>query len=382
MKVLHVIPGIEKISGGPSQAVIAICDALSKIGIEIQLVTTQDPLERYQLVDFESIQSKAIFFQRWKKERFAFSASLSKWLLSNIDEYDILHIHSYLNYPTCAAAAFSRRSKKPYIIRPAGTLNPWSIHQGAFLKNLWISLIGNLDLKNASALHATSIKEAEYLSMFTSKERIHVIPLGIDIPKLEPSSARASGDKLQILFLSRLHPKKNIPTLLAAIKKLVTRQVPIVLRIAGLPNPGQESYGDHLQKLVKKMGLEETVSFIGFVDGIEKTLEFKKAHLFVLPSYNENFGIAVVEAMAHRLPVIISKQIALAEDIHSAQAGLVVECNDTDGLADSIEKLVNNENLRLYMSSQARCLASKFSWLSTANALLELYQKVLNEPGL
>ncbi len=382
MKILHVIPGIEKISGGPSLAVISICEALSQVGIEIKIATTYDPLDRYQLVEHESIKSHIVFLARWKKEKFTFSLEMKKWLLSNISNFDIIHIHTYLNYPTHIAATISRKLNKPYIIRPAGVLNYWSLTQKNFKKKLWLGLMENRNLKNASAFHTTSTQEADCASHFTSKERIHVIPLGLDISDFEPSLPRASEQKLQILFLSRLHPKKNIPTLLAAIKQLVLRRIPIGLRIAGLPDPGQEVYGEYLQKLVKDMGLEETVSFIGFVDGKEKTLEFKKSHLFVLPSYNENFGISVLEAMAYGTPVIISQQVALAQDVHSAQAGLIVECNDPNALANAIETLINDENLRLHMSNQARSLASKFSGLSTAHALKELYSKILNQTKL
>lgn len=379
MKILQVISGIEQISGGPSQAAVEICHALNKAGVESYLATTRDPLNRYKFVDFESIRNQLLFFERWSNEYLAFSKDLKKWLDLNVKNYDLVHIHSFFNYPSYVAATCARTNGIPYIIRPAGALNAWSMQHQSWKKLLWINFLERQNLKRVSVLHATSKTEADYLSKFIDKSCIEVIPLGVDLPEGENINPRLPEQSLQILFLSRINPKKNLPILLSAIKKVISRHIPVTLRIAGKPDPGRENYEQELRTLVQQMGLGKLVTFLGFVEGDTKIAEFNKSHIFVLPSSDENFGLAVVEAMAHGLPVIISNQVALAEYVLNKNAGLVVDCKDIDGLADAIELVYQDEDLRLKMSQQARCLASHFSWLSTADSLICLYSKILQD---
>ena len=379
MQILHVVAGIEQISGGPSQAAVAICHALNEAGVESHIVTTKDPINRYKLVDFETVSNRIIFFERWQNDYFAFSSALRKWLNLNIKKYQLVHIHGFFNYPSYTAATCARKNGVPYLIRPAGALNEWAIQNQSWKKLFWIKFIEKQNLNRASVLHATSHKEAGCLSSLINNDRIHVIPLGVYLPDYHEQENRLKEQPLQILFLSRITPKKNLPLLLCAIKKIVSRHIPVVLRIAGKPDPGMESYEHELRSLVKQMDLDKFIEFLGFVDGDIKTAEFNRSHVFVLPSSDENFGIAVAEAMAHGLPVIISKQVALAEDVINSNAGLAVDCEDVNGLADAIETLYKDENLRLKMSQQSRCLASRFSWSSTADALTDLYSKILQE---
>ena len=377
MKILHVVPGIEQISGGPSQAAVAICNALIKTYVESTIVTTKDQLDRYRLVNHESIKDKIIFFDRWKLEKFAFSKQISKWLSLNIINFDVIHIHSLFNFPSYIAATFARKAGVPYVIRPAGTINTWKQHK-MWKKLIWMNYIENQNFKSVAAIHATSKQETEYLSNYFQSNIIHTIPLGVNLPlATNQNSEKEYKEKLQVLFLSRINPKKNIPTLLLAIKKLVDRNIPISLKIAGKADPGQENYEKRLSKMVEQLDIKSSVNFIGFVEGKNKTREFNSSDLFVLPSYDENFGIAVIEAMAYGLPVIISNRVALSEKVISYNTGFVIGCDDVYGIANSIQNLYENKKLRSKMSENSRLLASKFSWSSTADYLVKLYEKIL-----
>jgi glycosyltransferase involved in cell wall biosynthesis len=382
MKVLHVIPGIEEISGGPSQAVIAISNALNQSGIESFIATTRDPLDRYQVVSHKQIQDKIFFFERSKIEKFAFSPSLYKWLRSNIVQYDVIHIHSLFNFPSYVAAACANQAGVPYVIRPAGCLNMRSIQSSEWQKKIWMDYIEYHNFKNAAAYHATSIQEKDYISKILEKDNVHTIPLGIELPLLKNEISRSNEQKLEILFLSRLNPKKNIPTLLSAIKKVVDRSIPISLKIAGKPDPGKDIYEQELYEIVIELGLSEHVKFIGYIQGEDKSNEFNNSHVFILPSYDENFGIAVIEAMAHGLPVIISDKVALAEDVILNQAGIVIDCEDSDGIANAIISLYHDEKLRLQISKKSLELAAKFSWNSSVASLSKLYSNILREKKL
>lgn len=382
MKILHVIPGIEQISGGPSIAAVEICKVLSKTGIHVDLITTRDPLDRYNFISFDSIQERVKFFPRWERESYAFSWPIKQWISSNIKKYDLVHIHGVFSYPCHVAAICARKAGIPYIIRPHGSLNSWHLKKKYFLKLLYIQVLRLSIVRNAYALHATSEKEAEYLIRLFPKSCVKIIPLGVDLPDFGNSTPRHADEPLQLLFLSRFHPKKGIPVLIAGIKELVRRRVPITLRLAGRADPDNEDYEYKLRQLVKANGLTEFVIFCGFLSGEKKLNEFIRAHIFVLPSKDENFGIAVAEALSYGLPVVVSDQVALAEDIRVANAGIIINSEDSLGLADAVEMLARNESMRIDMAEQARKLALKYSWQSTSCNLISLYKEALQRGSL
>ncbi|MBN1472204.1 MAG: glycosyltransferase [Syntrophaceae bacterium] len=379
MKVLHVSPGIEQISGGPSVAVVEICKALYNKGIDVDLITTYDPLNRYDLINFNSIKERLKLFPRWERGLYAISRQMKQWLSSNIKKYDLVHIHGIFSYPCHMAATYAKNAGIAYIIRPHGSLDPWHFKRKHFLKLLYIKVLWQPIVQNAYALHATSKKEAEYLAQLFPKSRMCTIPLGVNLPDFENPLPRRADEPLRLLFLSRFHPKKGIPELIYGVKELVRRCIPLNLRLAGQPDPEDESYEYKLRQLVKEQGLSENVTFCGFLFGINKTNAFMKSHLFVLLSKDENFGIAVAEALSFGLPVVISNQVAIAEDVSAAEAGIVIKSGDSGDLADAIERLALNENLRLHMANQARRLSCKYSWQSTSAKLINLYHDILQE---
>ncbi len=378
MKTLHIIPGIEQISGGPSQVVVDLCSSLNGIGVESHIATTIDPLDRYLLVDFFKVATKTFFFRRWERKNFAFSKDLESWLQTNIKKYHVVHIHSLFNHPSYVSGCLARKYKIPYIVRPAGTLSIWADKKLSLRKQIWLNSIEKRNIESAALFHATSQQEAEDIYRNTSHENIQVIPLGITSSSNIEISRRAKGETLELLFLSRLHPKKNIEALLRAVKEVLSRKKIVSLKIAGAPDPGMEDYEDKLVQLTKDLGLGSVVKFIGFVQGKEKRQAFKDAHAFILPSYNENFGVAVAEAWSYGLPSIISSQVALAPDVESSKAGIVVKHDDINDIVNAIEALIEDDDLRSQMSKNALCLAKKFSLDSTVESLKNTYKSVVD----
>lgn len=377
MKVLHVIPGIEQISGGPSQAINGICNALTNADISSFVITTRDPLNRYKLIDYRDIENNILFCDRWKLEKYAFSLALKRWLSDNVSNFNIVHIHSLFNFPSYIAAYIARKKKIPYVIRPAGTFNTWR-KTLSLKKKIGVNYIEKQNFKCASAIHATSKQEIDCLIPYFNKDIITEIPLGITLPKRIDQNFKSDASKeLRILFLSRLNQKKNIPILLLAIKKLIDRNIPVSLRIAGNTDPGKEKYEQELKMKVEELNIGKYASFIGFVDGYKKEQEFRNTDVFILPSYDENFGIAVLEALSYGVPVIISERVALAEEVQTYEAGFVVACNDADSITTCVMKLHQNNELLSSMSMNSLLLADSFSWESTAKSLIDLYTSIL-----
>ncbi len=179
MKILHVIPSVSERSGGPATAIVPMCRALMQQGIEVQLLSTTDGLsEKHDGVEYKGVP--AIFFPSQLGASFKYSRPLASWLSSNIKNFDLAHIHAVFNHSSIAASHACRKAGVPYIIRPLGTLDPWSMTQKSLRKRLFWQISGKAMLHDAAAVHYTS--EIEKLSTEGHLGLNHgrVIALGID----------------------------------------------------------------------------------------------------------------------------------------------------------------------------------------------------------
>lgn len=368
MRVLHVIPGLELRDGGPSRAIRAMTAALQQRGIETVIATTH--LREEGPARDTALTVPVVSFPRQGLPAWKASLPLSQWLYRHVDRFDLLHLHSTFCFTTLVAATIARIRQRPYIIRPLGTLDVWSRRQHAWKKRPYYALIERRNLAHAAALHATSESEASHLRQLGLPTPVAVVPLGFDLPA---PSARPVGLPLHLLFLSRLHPKKNLPVLFAAVRRLIQEGLPVQLTIAG---DGPSGYREELQRQVAAMGLQEVVFFTGWVDGQPKQDLLARSHLFVLPSLQENFGIAVLEAMAAGLPAVVSSEVALAAEIVQARAGLAVPPQDPALWADAIGKLAEASVHASASREAVRLAHEKFSLDAMTDGLLRLYRTV------
>src|SRR5207248_10124477 len=152
-----------------------------------------------------------------------------------------------------------------------------------------------------------------------------IIPLGIEVERSTPARRRPNGSELfSLLSVSRIDPKKNLESLLRAVAAVVSRNPRVILNIAGSGDP---RYVAKLHSLSRALDIAGHVNWLGPVEGEKKAETFAAANAFVLPSHSENFGLAVVEALAAGLPCVVSRQVAVSSDIEASRAGIVV---DTD----------------------------------------------------
>jgi glycosyltransferase involved in cell wall biosynthesis len=306
---------------------------------------------------------------------YKYSPELAAWLDKNVRHYDVLHIHAVFNYSTHAAARAAMRHGTPYIVRPLGTLNEsYSLRQSSSKKQLYLRWIARAELDAAMALHCTSEAEAEDLRRLNLRPPKVVIPHGLRVAEFDAvyaaRSQRENPAVPQILFYGRIHPKKGFDLLLPALADL-TRRYDFRLVVAG---PAEESYLATLKAEAERRGISSRVVWAGMFSGAQRLTPFADSDIFVLPSYNENFGIAVAEAMACGLPVIVSDQVDLCIAVHDAQAGLVVTC-DTGELATGIAKLLDDPALRARLGANGRRLvAEQFRWDHVAARLHRLYE--------
>ena len=379
MKVLHVIPSISPVHGGPSRAMVDIERALATRGIEVTTATTNDDGGPRTLAVPCSVPVATTYATRWYFPRstvfYKVSSGLYRWLSDNIETFDLVHAHALFSFAPIAAGHLARRAGVPYILRPLGVLAAYGVTQRRpFLKRLSLALVERRLIESASAVHFTSeaeLSEAKALGLNCNGV---VVPLGIDVKNSMPTVRAERRGVPNLLYLSRIDPKKNVEGLLHAVQIALSRGAQFELNIAGSGDP---NYISSLKLLSSQLKVDKHVNWLGYAEGERKHFALGTASAFVLPSYSENFGIAVVEALAAGLPCIVSRGVAISDEIQRAGAGIVIGTTPEE-IAAGIEKIVGNEQDRSTMAIAARALASNAFSLDAMGARLEgLYRDIL-----
>jgi len=289
-------------------------------------------------------------------------------------------VHAVFNHACISAARSCRKHNVPYIIRPLGTLDPWSMKQKRFKKSLFWLTAGRPMLKNASAIHYTS--EAEKLRTERSLKLNHgnVVPLGIDFAKekLDQESFDAAFPTLSddpfVLVMSRLDPKKGIPTLIKSFLSLKNQDQFSNWQLA-IAGDGKPEYVEYLRQIVQELNGTKSVHFTGWLTGEKKISILRKAQLLALTSYQENFGICVMEAMACGVPVLVSSQVDLSLEVAAAKAGWVVEVDD-QSVKRSLRDALSNDSERASRGQAGLRLAENYSWDRIGNELTAMYSSI------
>jgi len=388
LRVLHVIPSISPLRGGPSKAVLEMVGALRQRGIDASILTTNDhgpgvdpSLPTGHWIDRQGLP--VIAFPRWSPpvpalREFAFSPDLVRWLKGQIHNYDLLHVHAIFSFPSTWAMREARHASIPYLVRTIGQLSPWSLAQSRSRKIWMLRLIEQRNLNGAAALHFTSGAERDEVAALGLLPPALVLPLGVRLNTRTRHRAQEEGDGsdgiTRFLFLSRLHPKKQLDRLLEALALLNQQRPdrPWELRIAGQGEPGYER---QLRDQAKSLGLGDRCLWLGQVEGERKEQELVDADWLVLPSAAENFGIAVVEALAAGTPAILSPEVAVSELVAAAGAGLLCASTPPE-LARTLEEALGGPSPAIRQA--ARNLAiKKLAWPAIATSLETTYTDIV-----
>lgn len=379
MRVLHVIPSLRRTDGGPRAALAAMARGLTALGVEVSVATTHASWEPgYRRADIVELFSDPValhIFSAWPAPGpIGFSPRMAHWLHRHANEFDLVHLHSMFNWHSLVVPRICRAHDIPFVLRPLGVLDSWSFAQKSWKKRPYYELIERRNLKHAARIHVTSDAEAKSVADLGFGAKVACIPLGIELPaRIEHAPAAIPG--LRVLFMARLHPKKNLPALLRALAVGSAFAHPPRLTVAG---DGPESYIDELRASATDLGLGERVQFVGFADAARKQQLFAESDVFALPSFQENFGVAVAEAMAYGLPVVISTDVALAPDVLAAGAGKVIDPAAAPQFAAALASF-EDPAVRLSASTAARHLMeTRFSVPAMAQALRAMYLDVLS----
>ena len=388
MKILQIVPSVSLVYGGPSQMVLGLSQALANQGTEVTLITTnsngdagQPPLDVPLGKPIQEQGYTTIYFPCSPFKRYKFSLDLLKWLSDHAANYDVAHIHALFSPVSTFAARVARQQKLPYILRPLGTLDPADLQKKKLLKKLYGSLLEKPNLANAAAVHFTSEEEARISERYGTKTKDLIIPLGVDIPAALPAPTTAR-QKLGIdeavpliLYMSRIDPKKGLDLLFPTLQTLQQEGLKFHFVLAG-SNPQDAAYENSIKAEINNSSLAEVSTIVGFVQGETKLALLQDANIFILPSYYENFGIAVAEAMATQTPVLISDRVHIWESIKDAGAGWVTSCNQ-EKLTETLRNALQNPQDWEQMGQNARNLVQdKYSWDAIALQLISAYSAI------
>lgn len=382
MRILNVIPSLGPQRGGTSTWVRNIARYLAAEGHEVQVATTDDNgPDRMNLPLREPVCENAVTYRFFPRQSrfYTVSLPLGGWLARHTAEFDVVHIHAMFSYAALPAAFWARRRKVPYIVQPHGMLCRWGVRtRRPLLKRCSLRLLERRILEHSAAVDFTNRTEMNEAAELGIAYRPVVIPLGTDVTACDGLRLRTRfrrrhqlmGKRI-VLFLSRFDRKKGIPLLLAAFARLRQSCGEAVLVMAG---SGEPAYERELRAAADRLGIGDAVLWTGFLDGEDKIAALADADVFALPSYSENFGIAVVEAMALGTPVAVSRGVGIHAEIAEAGAGLVTACDERE-FAAALTRMLSDAPLRANMSANARALVeSRFSMNAVTAKLIELYR--------
>lgn len=393
MKILCISPGYFPAFrfGGPVASVHGLNKALVRKGIEVMVFATNAGLGNSvpvdQEVDVEGV--KAIYFSFAKLFEFTgatgwqFSWKMTRALKSELKKFDLAHIHAVWNYPTAVATYHCMKYGIPYIIAPRGTLYPETIRKYYWKKLPYYYLIAKRFMESAAAIHYTTHDELEKChTSLGLKNQAMVIPNGIDVSEysnvprrsvLEERYPALKGKKV-ILFFGRINWKKGLDILAKAFEKLARERKDFHLLIAG---PDEGGYEKKVRGWFEEEGVSGQVTFAGMLEGERKQEALAGSDLFVLPSYSENFGMSVIEAMACGLPVVISNKVGICREVEKHKAGVVVEC-EPESLYGGIKSVLSDDNLAKGLSINGQKLVRDcYDINRVADMMVNAYKGIL-----
>jgi len=295
-----------------------------------------------------------------------------------IRDAGVVHMHGLWQGHTRRGAATARSAKVPYLMAAHGMAEPWALKHKKWKKKIYTALVEGKNLRRAACLHALSRPEIGHLRAIAPNANVCFVPNGVDLAPFDDLPSRSMledeypeiAGKFVILFFGRVHVKKGLDLLAGALKEVVKDHSDIHVMIAGNDDGALAPFRDQCTAL----GVIDRVSWVGHVSGERARKVWAAADAFVLPSYSEGFSMAVLEALACRLPTLITTACHFPE-LASAEGGIVVE-PDADGVTRGLRELLKRTNVeRDTMAARGRQLVeNQYTWDRQAARLAEVYR--------
>ncbi len=335
-RLVRIIESADPRKGGPIFGVLESTKVLRSRGFVVDIVTLDNPDDEFLKDD----SLEGVFALGPNYTKLSYTNKLGLWLDANLYKYDFATIHGVWQWNSFGSFNKLLKNKIPYIIFPHGSFDVWDQNfrkLSWFTKKVYYKFFENRVLLNSVNVLFTSedelINSSSNFDLPLDKCRL----INYGVPSLELNSTTLTFDEGKqesyLLFLSRIHKKKGIEKLLEAFSRSIISNK-YRIKIAGT---GEVSYIDSLKKLIIKLDIFDKVEFVGHVAGAKKIEILSEASLFVLPSYQENFGLAVAESLSLSTPVAISNKVNIWNGVDKHGAGFVYN-NTVDDLVDVFDK--------------------------------------------
>ena len=387
INVVQTVSDLSSFSGGPSRSISSLADNLHNSQFDVSIITPFFKKSLDNPIILPSNKSIRIL----KAERnllrtnFMFDRSYYKLLLQSINNQKntIIHDNGIWLSSNYTVSKFARNLSLPLVISTHGMLQEWSIKHKYIKKKIAWFLYQRNNIKSASLIHATSIFEAESIKKISLNVPIAIIPNGVkkatknnlkSTLNLSKYGINIPKDKI-LLFIGRIHPVKGLINLLKTWERVKPYKKNWKLVIAG---PSDSNYSNILERFIKDKSLEKNVVLLGPVEGDDLLSLYSQSKLFVLPSFTENFGMVVLEALSYGLPVITTKGTPWSQLI-SSNCGWWVEPN-VENLSYAINLAVNLDDIKLQeMSLNAIQLSEEYNWKNIGEEFHKVYQWLLGK---
>lgn len=377
MKVLQSIPFMLASQGGPSTCTCDLLQGLYDNGANVDLLTSKcnNPKDRNLGEGSQWLKEVKMDYHT----PLALSNATDKYLRET--EYDIYHANTLWLYPVHAVCAYARKVRKPYVLSTHGMLYPTALAVSSWKKKLMGAMWYNKDIMQADCLHATCMAELEYNRMYGYKGPIAVIPNPVVFHKFVNDNQDTSlnvltNGKRTIGFLGRLHPIKKVENIIYALNLLEPEfRNKVKLDVMG---KFDDKYELWLKEEVKRLGLEDSVEFVGFVSGKEKYERLKKLSALMVPSAQENFGMIVPESLICETPVYASLGTPWSE-LNECRCGWWRD-NEPKTIAGVIKEILSmsDEDLRSMGRNGRRLMEEKYEQHKVAAMMQQLYDWIGN----
>ena len=356
--------GIDPRAGGVSAAVVGLAQAQATAGLTVSVAVAYGAGEDTSPAETLRGADVNVHLIGPTRPPLRWHPAMRTVLTQAITNADIVHVHALWEQVQHLAIRLASAHDKPIVLTPHGMLDPWSLKQSRWKKRLYRLWRLNGNLRRVSRVHFTAAQERDQSQSATRGRPSIVEPNGLhyaDYEKLPPPGTFARycpevRDQRYVVFLGRVHPKKGLDLLLPAFARVSSDAV---LVIAG---PGDPEYKNSLMDAAKRLSIAERTVFLDMLTGDSKLAALHEADLFALPSYHENFGIAVAEALATGTPVVISDRVNIHDEIAAARAGAVVPPT-VDALSDALQNWLNDDAGRRDAGEAGRRLVrQRYDW--------------------
>lgn len=375
MRILRTIETFLPYVCGPVNQAFQISNRLESLGIASPVLTTYCDIAS-EIPSQELIEKVGV--TRFKNQIRLMRYCVSLGMAKSLKNFDVLHAHNYRNFQSDLGCFFSGLGRKPFVLNTHGTLLgykkylPKGIPQVPY--EIYDKLTFKLTARRADAIVVSSeFERNDAIEFGINLNKIHVIPMGIDVPHVFKEIKKTEGSPLRLLFVGRLARVRRVELL---IKALSLMDFPVMLTIVGgeeeTASMAKEGYLNELKEFVKELNVESKVEFVGQKSKNELWEYYSRSDIFIYPSLYENFGQPILEAAAAGLP-IISTNVGVARDlVIESETGFIVS-DEPKAIAARVRDLVNFKVRKQMGEKMRQKVTINFGWEMVMQKYIELY---------